>query len=182
MKKTKKKGFTLIELMIVLAIIAILAVVLIPKAGSSKNNAKSSGIITNVNTVRGFLETKIADTTNYTNAAGALKINNSIYNEFNSVLINPFTPANKSVSGTVTSGAISAMLSPSTATDTANTNSIVVHDNTTATNNTVTLLTGTPPTSIAGNKGTVYVYVCTDGFVVFGVASNGDVVSLQGVN
>jgi type IV pilus assembly protein PilA len=54
----KKKGFTLIELMIVLAVIAILAVVLIPRAGAFKNNAKNAGVSTNVNAVRAFLETK----------------------------------------------------------------------------------------------------------------------------
>jgi type IV pilus assembly protein PilA len=54
----KRKGFTLIELMIVLAIIAILALVLVPKAGILKGQAKSAGVTTNVNTVRGYLETK----------------------------------------------------------------------------------------------------------------------------
>jgi type IV pilus assembly protein PilA len=54
----KKKGFTLIELMIVLAIIAILSVVLIPKAGILKNQAKNAGVNTNVNLVRAYLETK----------------------------------------------------------------------------------------------------------------------------
>jgi len=61
MKKASKKGFTLIELMIVLAIIAILAMVLIPKAGNFKSQAKNSGVATNVNTVRAYLENKVMD-------------------------------------------------------------------------------------------------------------------------
>lgn len=61
MEITKKKGFTLIELMIVLAIIAILAVVLIPKSNIFKSNARASGVITNVNTVQAYLETKTGD-------------------------------------------------------------------------------------------------------------------------
>ncbi|MEY7999864.1 type II secretion system protein [Clostridium sp. Mt-5] len=57
----KKSGFTLIELMIVLAIIAILAVVLIPKSQIFKGQSKNAGVTTNVNTVRGYLETKVSD-------------------------------------------------------------------------------------------------------------------------
>jgi type IV pilus assembly protein PilA len=58
---SKKKGFTLIELMIVLAIIAILAVVLVPKAGVFKKQTKAQGVVTNVNVVRAYLETKTGD-------------------------------------------------------------------------------------------------------------------------
>lgn len=57
----KKRGFTLIELMIVLAVIAILAVVIIPKSSIFKKNAKTAGVTTNMNTVRAYLETKTAD-------------------------------------------------------------------------------------------------------------------------
>jgi len=42
------KGFTLIELMIAIAIIGILAIVLIPKVGGIKSQAKISGINTNL--------------------------------------------------------------------------------------------------------------------------------------
>ena len=59
MKKLNKKGFTLIELMIVLAIIAILAVVLVPKAGQMKDSARNAGVTTNVNAVRGALKQKL---------------------------------------------------------------------------------------------------------------------------
>jgi type IV pilus assembly protein PilA len=57
----KKKGFTLIELMIVLAIIAILAIILVPKASIFKNQAKDSGVTTNVNAVRAYLQTKVTN-------------------------------------------------------------------------------------------------------------------------
>lgn len=57
----KKKGFTLIELMIVLAIIAILAIILVPKASIFKNQAKDSGVTTNVNTIRAYLQTKVSN-------------------------------------------------------------------------------------------------------------------------
>lgn len=57
----KKRGFTLIELMIVLAVIAILAVVIIPKSSIFKKNAKTAGVTTNMNTVRAYLETKTGD-------------------------------------------------------------------------------------------------------------------------
>ena len=42
MKKTLKKGFTLVELVIVIAVIAILSAVLIPTFGNVINNAKES--------------------------------------------------------------------------------------------------------------------------------------------
>jgi len=54
----RRKGFTLIELMIVLAVIAILAAVLVPQTGIFKGQAKNTGVITNINSVRAFLETK----------------------------------------------------------------------------------------------------------------------------
>lgn len=47
-KRNKKKGFTLIELVIVIAIIAILAAIAIPRYQKSKNKAKEVAIKSNV--------------------------------------------------------------------------------------------------------------------------------------
>ena len=51
-KKRKKKGFTLIEIMIVIAIIGALALVLIPKSTQSKITTKETGINTNSRSIQ----------------------------------------------------------------------------------------------------------------------------------
>jgi len=58
-KRRKDEGFTLIELMIVIAVIGILAIVLVPKVGSIKTQAKSAGVDTNVRAVEGFVQSRI---------------------------------------------------------------------------------------------------------------------------
>jgi len=58
-KRRKDEGFTLIELMIVIAVIGILAVVLVPKVGAIKSQAKSAGVDTNVRVVEGFVQSRI---------------------------------------------------------------------------------------------------------------------------
>lgn len=102
----KKKGFTLIELMIVLAVIAILAVVLIPKAGQSKDNAKNAGVTTNVNAVRGYLETKTGDNFLKANASDVVtKLNvvftgeDAIENPFDTTKATATTTASTSTYG-----------------------------------------------------------------------------------
>lgn len=59
-KRRKDSGFTLIELMIVIAVIGILAVVLVPKVGGVKTSAKSAGVDTNIRAVQAYVESRIS--------------------------------------------------------------------------------------------------------------------------
>jgi len=58
MNRQSKKGFTLIEIMIVIAIIGLLSVVLVPKVLPLKNQAKDNGVQANVYIIRSFLENR----------------------------------------------------------------------------------------------------------------------------
>jgi len=163
MKKLNKKGFTLIELMIVLAIIAILAVVLVPKAGQMKDNARNAGVTTNVNAVRGTLEAKVVDTNYLGNTLNTATLLTNTFPAANSnALANPFDATCKAVGS---AGYIA------TRSDIPTTDSIEIYHPTGAVATAGTL------TSNATNKGKVFVYVYTDGYVIFGVDSTGAVVN-----
>lgn len=58
-KRKKDGGFTLIELMIVIAVIGILAVVLAPKMTGVKDSAKATGAITNAKSVEAYVTANI---------------------------------------------------------------------------------------------------------------------------
>ena len=68
-KMKKKKGFTLIELMAVIAIIAILAAVLVPTVSGYITRSKKTAVITQVRTLVNAVETY--------NATAATEIKNS---------------------------------------------------------------------------------------------------------
>lgn len=93
------KGFTLIELMIAIAIIGILALVLIPKVGGMKTTAKLAGIDTNMRIAVGIVESVIND---YTTSSGDLTaLESAIASRLPTDLANPLT-SNK---GTITPAA-----------------------------------------------------------------------------
>ena len=70
------KGFTLIELMIAIAIIGILALVLIPKVGGMKSQAKLAGMDTNLRISMSVIEGMITDYE--ATAAGAAQLETDI--------------------------------------------------------------------------------------------------------
>jgi type IV pilus assembly protein PilA len=156
MNKITKKGFTLIELMIVLAIIAILAVVLVPKAGQMKDNARNAGVTTNVNAVRGILESKVVDTAYLGQAATTRTL---LFNTFkgDNALANPFN-----ANGITVATKIDVNRTLSASVD----DSIVVYNfGNPSIPSPLTALTNIN----SGNKGKVFIYVYADGYVVFGV-------------
>lgn len=67
------KGFTLVELMIVIAVIALLILVLVPRIGTIKNKSREAGLRSNMLMVEGIVQSVIDD---YAASGGAAAIDN----------------------------------------------------------------------------------------------------------
>jgi len=160
-----QKGFTLVELMIVVSIIAILAIVLIPKVGSMKGTVRQQGVRGNVNSVRSHLELQINDRDS-DNSVEEGRLISSLSGEFDSVnpLVNPFT----------NNSGIAEWLSTTYGNDAY---SVLVHGTT------GTLADATGYASYVGNypdrAGKVAVWVCDDGYFIFGYDKDGNSLQYQ---
>ena len=111
-KKKNDRGFTLIELMIVIAVIGILAVVLVPKMAGVKDSAKYAGVTTNVKSVEAYVVANIDRwiKSGRTTADVETLITTQFTSDDNA-LINPFGGTSTIIVGdSTTSGAEGAVL------------------------------------------------------------------------
>jgi len=117
MKFRNRKGFTLIEMMIVIAVIAILAAVIIPKTGIVQNTAKESGVEANARIVQGIVENLAP---RYDDAN---KLMNAVAEKIGPDITNPITNGNEVVKDTATANATAVVYSanpPSSSPDNLN--------------------------------------------------------------
>ena len=66
-KKRNKKGFTLVELVVVVAILGILAAVAIPRLTSSRDKANRAAVLANLRTIESAITMAEADETDISN-------------------------------------------------------------------------------------------------------------------
>ena len=94
------KGFTLIELMIAIAIIGILALVLIPKVAGLKDNAKLTGLDTNVRVAISVAEGMVDDSAYTADQAGCTLLETDLNTKLTAnAAANPFSKAVTVVAG-----------------------------------------------------------------------------------
>ena len=115
MKKEKMndKGFSLVELIIVIAIIAILAAVAIPKFGEVKKNAALKTDVANAKTIANAVTTLIAEEKLVSTGTIVVKEDSTTKNEVEAYMQNPPSPESKDYieyQVTVTNGDVSVKM------------------------------------------------------------------------
>ncbi|MCT8976315.1 prepilin-type N-terminal cleavage/methylation domain-containing protein [Clostridium sp. CX1] len=190
----RKRGFTLIEIMIVLAIIALLSVVLVPKVGAIKLQSKNKNVTTNVMLVRSYLENRsgkdgiqykvitIGGKTQEQALDSILKSNNNDNTSYigigpdmtsnfsgSNALTNPFTSNNSIVysQGNITNKSPSSTSSVLVYYSTGN----LPSDNNSVINNSMM------PKGV-DFKGNVVIVVYSTGYVLYGVDNSGEMVNI----
>lgn len=110
-KRRKDSGFTLIELMIVIAVIGILAVVLLPKMTNVKATANSAGVITNAKSIEAYV---VANIDKWNRQGDSNKVATEIKDNFtlgDDKLTNPYTQdVGIAIAGSVAQGVVKITL------------------------------------------------------------------------
>lgn len=174
-KRRKDDGFTLIELMIVIAVIGILAVVLVPKMSGIKTGAKVTGVQTNAASVQAYVVSSMDKWINKGLANDAIATKISAQFSADNALKNPLSGETKQTSNIATTVLLTQT---DKSTGIAGTPTAAITTDMTKTD-ALQILSAAPSTPYATGAGTVVVVVpatVTNGIQIIGYDDQGNVV------